>query len=132
MANAQRERATKEKLLGKSRRTSNVDIDIETDDGPERFELSFRAISMTEYDKMLSQFPPTTQQKKDGATYNIDKFAPAIISATLVDPAMTVEEVKELWDSEAWNRGELSFLFGQALNVCNTGLSVDPTESASD
>jgi hypothetical protein len=134
MANAQRKRATLDKLKGKTARQKLVEVEIPTgdDDGSvEKTELLFRSIGSKEYDDMVTSCPPTAAQKKDGAAYNIDRFAPKLLAAVCIDPAMTEEEATELWTSEAWNRGELFNLFTEAVALCLTGVAVDPIESAS-
>lgn len=131
VADAQRKRASLARLQSKKAREKTVEIELpaETGEGTEKVELLFRSIGATEYDRLVTKFPPTSAQKKEGAAYNIDLFAPALLSAVLVDPAMTEEEARELWNSEQWNRGELIVLFREAIDICITGVSMDPTGS---
>ena len=90
------------------------------DDGDEKVTFKYRSLGAQEYDKLIDMYPPTTEQKVDGAAFNIDKFAPALISKVCVEPEMTFDEAKSLWDSPDWNRGELMHLFGEAMNICNS------------
>jgi hypothetical protein len=131
MADAQRKRASLARLQSKKAREKTVEIELptETGDGTEKVELLFRSIGATEYDRLVTKFPPTSAQRKEGASYNIDLFAPALLAATVVDPQMTDEEARELWNSDAWNRGELLVLFREAIDICITGVSMDPTGS---
>ena len=93
--------------------------------------MTFRSIGRKAYDALLDEHPPTAEQikefreenaDKDGnpATkgqppYNIETFAPALIQASCVEPAMTLEQVNELFDE--WNSTELSELWGAAYEV---------------
>jgi hypothetical protein len=106
MADAQRKRASLARLQSKKAREKTVEIELptETGDGTEKVELLFRSIGATEYDRLVTKFPPTSAQRKEGASYNIDLFAlPA--GCHRRRPQMTDEEARELWNSDAWNRG---------------------------
>jgi hypothetical protein len=129
MANQQRERATLDKLTKKRRVEKVVVVNVPGDDGPEQLELLFRSIGSQEYDQLITKFPPTQQQKKENLSYDIDRFAPALISRVCVDPDMSEEDTKAIWTSDEWNRGELMDLFLNAIEVCTRGLEVNPTES---
>lgn len=52
---------------------------------------------------------------KDRAVWHTDTFAPALVAATLVDPALTVEEAAEL--ATDLNEAEWMGLYVAALNV---------------
>lgn len=130
MANAQRERATADILLKKKRVERTVEFILPGDDGPVEMEMLFRAIGSTDYDQLVTKFPPTAQQKKDNMSYDIDRFAPVLLSRVCVDPDMDAEAWKSIWNSDEWNRGELMTLYLAAIDVCTRGLSVDPTDSA--
>lgn len=129
MANAQRERATADLLMKKRRVERNVAVSLPGDDGPVEVELLFRAIGNSEYDKLVTKFPPTAQQRKDGMTYDMDRFAPELLARVCVDPAMTVDDWKAIWNSDDWNRGELMSVYLSAVDVCTRGLDVNPTDS---
>jgi hypothetical protein len=130
VANAQRARATADMLLKKRRVEKKVPFVLQGDGGEkEEVELLFRSIGGTEYDNMVSKYPPTEKQKKDGVTYNLDKFAPALLAAVCTDPDIEIDTWKQIWASEDWNRGELMHLFINAVDVCTSGLTVDPTDS---
>lgn len=129
VANAQRERATADILLKKRRVERQVTVAVPGDDGPVELELLFRAIGSSEYDRLVNKFPPTAQQKKDGLTYDMDRFAPELLSRVCVDPSMELEDWKTIWNSDDWNRGELMNVYLSAVDVCTRGLDVNPTES---
>jgi hypothetical protein len=69
------------------------------------------------------------QDKKQGYGYNPDKFGPAIVAATCIEPEMTVEDAKEIWKSDDWNRGERMQLLMAAIEVC-TQVSTSLSRSA--
>lgn len=119
--------ATLGQLQKKQRVTKTVSVvvnDEETGD-PVEVSLTFRGIPANRYDKLISAYPPRPTDKKQGYGYNPDEFGPALIAATLVNPEMTREQVKEIiWDSDDWNRGERMMLLMAAIEVCTAGLDV--------
>jgi hypothetical protein len=133
VADAQRKRATLDRLRSKKAREKTVEVELPLDDGAtEKVELLFRSIGSHDYDKLVTKYPPTAEQKKSGASYNLDRFGPALLAAVCVDPQMTEDEALELWNSGDWNRGELYNLFREAVDICVSGISMDPTESDSE
>lgn len=133
MANEQRERATLDMLFQKRKREKNFEFEMTNDDGDTAVvSMLLRAIGRKEYDSLITAFPPTQAQKKDGASYDLDRFAPALLARVVVDPALDIDSAKSLWQSEDWNRGELFDLFRNAVEVCNVGTDLDPTEAGSE
>lgn len=113
-------RATFAKLSKKGRAEREVTVQI----GGEQLTMLFKAISAREYDALLASHPPSPKQKIEGHTYNLDSFGPAIIAAVCVDPDLTEDEAKAIWESEEWSRGEIMTLFGHAVEICNQGMDV--------
>ena len=129
-ADAQRKKATLDMLRKKRHVEKTITLGVSTDDGTvEEVELTFRSIGSAAYDRLVSKFPPTREQKAEGLNYNMDKFAPALISACAADPEMSEDEAKEIWESDAWNRGELMTLFMTAVEVNTRGLDIPFSES---
>jgi len=113
-------------LKAKKRKTSELEISV---DG-ENITLKFQAISATELDKLRAKHPPTKAQIANGQGINFESFQPALVSATLVDPEMTEDEVREMWTSDYWSTGELSQIFEAASEVCLAGLDIPSSASA--
>jgi hypothetical protein len=86
--------------------------------------LKYRAIGMREYDKLVAKHPPKAEQRAEGASFNIDTFAPALIAAVCVEPEMTEEDAKEIWESPDWSRGDVMVLFRNAVELNNRGLDI--------
>lgn len=118
--------ATLDLLRGKKRRTKDLTIKIED----EEVTLKFQAISAKELDALSTKYKPTMDQKMEGARFNPDTFPPALIAACSVQPVMTFEEAKEIWESPEWSNGELATLFTTCLDLCNAGLDIPFTENA--
>lgn len=119
--------ATLGQLQKKQRVTKTVSVVVNDEDTGEPIEVSltFRGIPANRYDKIISAYPPRPADKKQGYGYNPDEFGPAIISATLIDPEMTKDQVKEIiWESDDWNRGERMMLLMAAIEVCTAGLDI--------
>jgi hypothetical protein len=122
--------ATIEDLLNKPARTKEVVINVPTGkSGNTDFVVTLKAIGSKAYDELLSSHPPTAAQKREGVTYNIDTFAPALISACSVTPALSEEQAKQIWDSGDWSRGELTEFFLACVEVNSKGLDVPFTEA---
>jgi hypothetical protein len=121
----ERPKATLEQLKKKQRVTKTVFLVVNGDDGePQEVGLTFRGIPAHEYDKLISKFPPRPKDKKQGYGYNPDEFGPALIAVTCIDPEMSEEDAKEIWQSDDWNRGERMMLLMAAIEVCTSGLNV--------
>ena len=117
--------ATFASLSCKPRRTLTFAVTSQDEAGePISLTLKYRALSNTAYDELIAAHPPTGKQKNAGSQYNVDTFAPAIISASAVIPALTVAQAREVYTSEDWSGGEVSSLFINALRVNNAGLDV--------
>jgi len=112
-------------LKSKKRKTSELSITI----NDEPLVLKFQAISATELDKLRAKHPPTKAQVASGQGINFETFQPALVAATLVDPAMTEDEAREMWTSDYWSSGELAQIFEASSEVCLAGLDVPPSAS---
>lgn len=129
VADTQRKRASLDILTSKAKVEKEVSVVVPGDDGPVEMTLLFRSIGSKEYDRLVTNCPPRPDQKKEGASYNIDQFGPELISRVCVDPVMTLEDAQKIWNSDEWNRGEIWDLFTNAVEVCTNGLEVGPTKS---
>jgi hypothetical protein len=114
-------RATFEMLKNKKRREKEITVYLNDTDS---VTLQLQAIGAQEYDRLVTKFPPTTEQRIEGSSYNINAFAPALLAAVVVEPDMTVKEWEEIWNSPDWNRGEVVDLFGAAAGLCVQGLDI--------
>jgi hypothetical protein len=117
-------RATFEQLTSKKRREKELSIILPG--GSDEVTLLFRAIGAVEYDKLMAACPPTVEQKAQGEPYDANRFAPSLISHTLIEPELTVQQAEEIWGSPEWSRGEVMTLFLNALEVCSSGFDVPP------
>jgi hypothetical protein len=122
-------RATFEKLKAKKRAELEFTTKLTTEAGIEEMSFLYRAIGAQDYDRLLTKYPPTTEQKANGSNYNMNTFAPALLSRVCIEPVLDEAEWAEIWNSAAWNVGELSNLFWSAVELCNRGLDVNPTEA---
>jgi hypothetical protein len=120
--------ATFEELFAKPKRTSEFQITLADADGkPAKRTMVYKAISATEYDDLVTQNPPTAKQLQEspaGVAFNINTFAPALISAVSHQPKLTYAQAEQLYNAPDWSGGEVSTLFYNAQRVCNQGLDV--------
>ena len=116
--------ATLDLLKGKKRATVEFPLYLDNDGEQTEVNIKFKAIGSQEYDKLVSKHPPKAEQRVDGANFNIDTFAPALIAACSVEPEMSVEDAKEIWESPEWSRGDLMVLFRNAVDINNRGIDI--------
>lgn len=122
--------ATIDQLLKKPQRVRTVSLTIPGDDGdPVKVSIRLKAIGSAAYDDLIAKHPPTPKQRKDGATYNPDTFAPALVAASMTEPQMDLEDAQALWESEDWSRGELTELFLASVQINQAGLDIPFTDS---
>lgn len=86
----------------------------------------FRALSRTGWAELLAAHPAREGQQE---RYNWDTFPTAIVAACLIDPAMTADEVEELFD--AINQGSRDALTGAAWDVNQEASAVPFSQRAS-
>lgn len=110
----------KDFIFGKKKRVKVLELDF---DG-EAIEFKFQAISAREMDALRAKFPPTKAQEKDGFGVNFEKFNPALVAATLIEPELTLDEITDLYADDNWSAGELAELHNTASAVCFEGASV--------
>lgn len=116
--------ATVDLLKGKRRAKNTFSLFIDNDGEQQEVTLTFQAIGAQNYDKLVSKHPPTQTQRVDGASFNMDTFAPALIAACSVEPELSPADAKEIWESEEWSRGDLMVLFRNAVDLNNRGLDI--------
>lgn len=88
-------------------------------------ELVFWALPGSEYKQLVRAHPPNAEDQAEHqrihgvpAEFDADTFAPALISASCVEPKMTESEVLSLRGSESgWSEAEYNRLFQLALMV---------------
>jgi len=123
-------RATLDLLKSKHRATSEFSIFLKDEDGDtQEVTLKFQALGARAYDKLVSKHPPKPEQRAEGASFNMDTFAPALISACSVDPEISLDDANELWTSEDWSRGDLMVLFRNAVELNNRGIDIPFSEN---
>jgi hypothetical protein len=114
-------RATFEMLKSKKRRFREITFLLSED---EPVTMMLVALGSQAYDKLVTKHPPTQDQRIEGAAYNVDTFAPALLEAVVTEPQLTTDQWKEIWTSSDWNRGEVLDLFAAAAGLCVQGLDV--------
>lgn len=116
--------ATLEQLFGKKTRTETIPIEIHDENGPVKLGIKIQALPSEQYDDLITQHPPTAKDKKEGAQWNPDTFAPALMKACFVQPALDLDDARKLWKAETWSSGELIDLFNACVRVNLKGLNV--------
>lgn len=89
-------------------------------------EFVFRSMGRKQYDALVDEHPPSEASRKDALKQggNPDQlpwdpytFPPALLAASIVSPALTHEDIMELWESNDWSGNEMSELFSAALEA---------------
>jgi hypothetical protein len=123
-------RATVDLLKSKKRATTEFTLFLSDDEGQHEVTLMFQSIGAVAYDKLIAKHPPKPEQRVEGASYNMDTFAPALIAACSVEPELTVADANEIWNPDDWSRGDLMVLFMKAVDLNNRGIDIPFSESA--
>lgn len=105
------------RLLGKPKASVTFTLYLGAGDDAFEVEMSVEALSMKDYDKLLAKYPPTPEEQAKGLTYELEKFAPALIAACVTDPEMSLTDAKKLWSSDNWSRGDVEAIFSKVLQV---------------
>lgn len=117
-------------MKGKARSTTEFTLYLTDEDGQKNeVTLKYQAIGMQEYDRLVSKHPPKPDQRAEGASFDMDSFAPALIAAVCVEPEITLADAKAIWSSPAWSRGDLMVLFRNAVELNNRGLDIPFSEN---
>ena len=123
-------RATIDALKNKKRATSEFTLYLKDEDGEtQELTLKFQAIGAKAYDKLVSKHPPKPDQRVEGASFNMETFAPALIAACSVEPEISPQDATEIWESEDWSRGDLMVLFRNAVELNNRGIDIPFSEN---
>jgi hypothetical protein len=81
----------------------------------------FRSLGRRKYDALLGEHPPTDEQMKkqgnDKLEFNPETFPEALVQACLIEPELSIDEVKEIFNSEDWTPGETYSLFMAAMQA---------------
>lgn len=94
--------------------------------------FTFKSIGRLNYDELVSEHPPSKDQKKDGADFNAETFPPALLAAACSDPEISLEEAVDMFDDPDWNNAELRALFFGALEVNTETGEIPLSKSGSD
>jgi hypothetical protein len=122
--------ATLDLLKNKKRAKETFTLFLLDEDGEKvEVEMTFQSIGAREYDKLVSKHPPKAEQRVDGATFDMDSFAPALIARCSVDPEISDKDAKEIWESPDWSRGDLMVLFSRAVQLNNRGIDIPFNEN---
>jgi hypothetical protein len=79
------------------------------------------------YDDLISAHPPSPaqieeykdQRQKPG--FNVETYPTALVVASVIEPVMSPEELKEWFDSDDWTGGEFSEIFSACIQVNSQG-----------
>lgn len=123
-------RATLDQLINKPRSTTEFSLFLsDGNGGTNEVTLKYQAIGMREYDRLVGKHPPKPDQRAEGSSFDIDTFAPALISACSIEPEISPAQAKEIWDSPEWSRGDVMVLFRNAVELNNRGLDIPFSET---
>lgn len=104
-------------LLNKPKNRETFTLHYGSGDEKGEIEMTAEALSMKDYDKLLTKYPPTDEEATKGLNYELEKFAPALIAACMVDPEMSLADAKKLWNGENWSRGDVEAIFTRMMRL---------------
>jgi hypothetical protein len=84
----------------------------------------FKSLGRVEFEKLLDEYPPTKEQREaarkkgeDIPNFNVDTFPPVLVAACMIEPELSLDDVKSLWSDDNWNTAELTSLWLAAFNA---------------
>lgn len=107
------------RLLGRKPQRQEVAVVI---DDETTTTFVFEAIAGAAYDALLIAHQPTDEQRDAlgmGLGWDPTTFPAAVVAASLVEPQLSEDEVRQLFTSKAWSRGEVDQLVTAAILVNN-------------
>lgn len=112
---------------------ATAELDQLREEMPEKtMTFTFRGISRDRYDRLIRAHQPTDKQKAEAKAegntpaWNDDTFPAALIAACSDTPKMTVEDVKALYEDDAWNVADLAAMLRAAHDATNTRPVIKP------
>jgi hypothetical protein len=111
---------------GEKREIAEQIVDCEQRLADAEVEFVFRGLGRPTWRKMVADHPPTDTQRAEGADFNVDTFPFEAMAASLVDPAMTADQVREL--EEHLDEVQFSTLWSACIRA-NVGGGVTRPES---
>jgi hypothetical protein len=131
--NGQREHAKRATLeMLRNKKPSEREVLTRLDPEGEQVSFLLRAMSATGYDRLVTKHPPTAEQQVEGAQFNVDSFAPALMARVIIEPEAEESFWRERWDDQNWGRGEIASLYFACSELCNRGLDLVPFGAGSD
>ncbi len=108
---------------------SVVDMEVELDkvraDAADTMaSFTFEACSFAALEGLQYKYPPDDAQKAEGMQWDVERFAPALLALTCIDPGLSDADAKELWTT--WEAGLVNTLYRAAWDVCNANPVVRP------
>src|SRR5947209_3430220 len=94
-------RATFDALKAKKRAERVLSVVL--NEGEEPVSFLFRALGVTEYDRLITDNPPNKEQLATGAGFNINTFGPALLHKVCIEPELSDAQWREIWNSPDWS-----------------------------
>lgn len=129
--NAQREDAQRRVRTAtfemfKAKKPAHREFPVVLDEDEDPVRMVLEGIGRVEYDELVGQHPATVQQKAGGDTFDVDSFAPQLLSRVVKEPHFTVTQWEELLGAKNWGRGEIMSIFWACDQLCNRSLDLAP------
>lgn len=81
------------------------------------YPLRLRGIPAADLEALVSAHPPGPKDR-EGASWNQQSLAPALLAAVVVDSDLSEAEWSAELSSDRWTRGDVDKLFVAAMGVC--------------
>lgn len=129
IANARQAEAVAGSDLSQGPPDSVVDMENELDEvraaaADTMASFTFEACSFAALEALQYKYPPDDKQKAEGLQWDVERFAPALMALTNLEPGLTDDDATELWTT--WEAGLVNTLYRAAWDVCNANPVVRP------
>jgi len=108
--------ATLDDLIKRRSNRLTLALNVGTDDDPEYAKVIVKGLKRKDYRELLDAHTPDPTDDEPNPDEDTQSFAPALISACLDEPKVTVDDATTIW--EEWPREESMTLYAACVNVC--------------
>jgi hypothetical protein len=123
-------RKNDDSLAGGSAELARRVVELHEQAQKEEDTFTFQAVGARQWSDMLSQHPPSKEQRAEGLDHDPDPFSRAAMAASAIEPKLTAEDVDWLYDN--LSLGQYRRLWGACLaaNVGVSGPKAQPSATA--
>lgn len=110
----------RDKMLAKKAFVKKIPIMV----NGEQLEVTAKALDEKSLRELRAAHPPRKEDKDISLPYNVSTFPADLMAHSVIDPALTHEEWKEIFSSTEWSLGELRELYDAVFEITTSGFDI--------